>query len=72
MRKAYESKPEDINPIKDDDRQKDKLVVIRKVSNPFWLVREVLRYGKNCEIVSPEAVRQKMIKEIEKMNELYS
>jgi predicted DNA-binding transcriptional regulator YafY len=53
MVKAYEAKPNDIsNEVVGEVRQ-----VVRKVSNPFWLVREVLRYGENCEIVSPENVR---------------
>lgn len=71
MIKAYESKPEDINPITEEDREKDKLVIFRKVSNPLWLVREVLPYGKNCEIISPEQVREKFIKEIHNISELY-
>ncbi len=25
--------------------------------NPFWLMREVLRYGEDCVVVSPENVR---------------
>ncbi|MGM3305653.1 transcriptional regulator [Anabaena sp. WFMT] len=51
--KAYEAKPNDIsNEVIGEVRQ-----VVRKVSNPFWLIREVLRYGEDCEIVSPENVR---------------
>jgi predicted DNA-binding transcriptional regulator YafY len=51
--KAYEAKANDIsNEVIGEVRQ-----VVRNVSNPFWLVREVLRYGDECEIVSPEKVR---------------
>jgi len=71
MIKAYESKLEDINFITEEDREKDKLVIIRKVSNPFWFVREILPYGKNCEIISPEIVRDKFFDEVQKIVELY-
>ena len=67
MIKAYESKIEDID-VRDEG---DKLVVIRKVSNPFWLVREILPYGYKCEIVSPEVVRKKYIEEIKKITKIY-
>lgn len=71
MIKAYESKLEDITFITEEDREKDKLVIVRKVNNPFWLVREILPYGKNCEIISPEIVRKEFIKELQKIAELY-
>jgi hypothetical protein len=67
MRKAYETKLEDI----ETKLEEDKLVVIRKVSNLFWLVREVLPYGKQCEIVSPEVARNKFIEELKKISSLY-
>ncbi|WP_017306112.1 helix-turn-helix transcriptional regulator [Spirulina subsalsa] len=53
MVKAYEPKEDDLeNEVIGDIRQ-----VVRKVTNPFWLVREVFHYGNNCEIVAPESVR---------------
>jgi predicted DNA-binding transcriptional regulator YafY len=33
--------------------------VVRHVSNPFWLIREVFRYGEDCIIVSPDSVRDR-------------
>jgi hypothetical protein len=45
--------------------------VIRKTSSVFWLMREVLRYGKDCFIVSPERVREHFKKELEKLCHLY-
>ncbi|HLP87446.1 MAG TPA: transcriptional regulator [Nostocaceae cyanobacterium] len=58
--KAYQPKPNDIsNEIIGEVRQ-----VVRKVSNPFWLVREVLRYGDECVIVSPENVRSQIKKKL--------
>jgi predicted DNA-binding transcriptional regulator YafY len=63
MVKAYQPKLNDIsNEVIGEVRQ-----VVRKVSNPFWLVREVMVYGNDCEIVSPENVRslikQKLIEQ---------
>jgi predicted DNA-binding transcriptional regulator YafY len=34
--------------------------VVRKVSNTFWFLREVMQYGEDCEIVSPESVRDRV------------
>jgi predicted DNA-binding transcriptional regulator YafY len=56
MVKAYEPKPNDIsNEVMGDVRQ-----VVRQVSNPFWLIREVLRYGEDCIVVSPDSVRSRI------------
>jgi len=38
--------------------------VVRRVSNPFWLIREVFRYGKDCVIVSPQNVRDRFQQEL--------
>jgi predicted DNA-binding transcriptional regulator YafY len=32
--------------------------VWRRTSNPFWLLRDIRGYGKDCEIIAPESVRQ--------------
>lgn len=45
--------------------------VVRRVSNPFWVVREVLRYGKDCEAIAPEALRQKVKDEVRSLYKLY-
>lgn len=68
MVKAYESKDNvDIhNDVIGDVRQ-----VVRRVSNPFWLIREVMRYGKNCEVVAPQALREKIRQEVRSLYELY-
>ncbi len=56
--KSYESKPNDIsNELVGEVRQ-----VVRRVSNPFWLIREVLKYGEDCVIVAPEKLRS-LVKE---------
>lgn len=65
--KAYEPKPNDIsNEVIGEVRQ-----VVRNVSNPFWLVREMLRYGDECEIVSPENVRSLLQQKILTLCQLY-
>lgn len=45
--------------------------VVRQTSSTFWLIREVLRYGKDCEIVSPAAVRDRLKQELEPLCRLY-
>jgi hypothetical protein len=64
---AYESKTNqdefnDWHPERSQTRQ-----VIRQVSNTFWLIREVLRYGRDCEVIAPENVRLKVRREIEEL-----
>jgi predicted DNA-binding transcriptional regulator YafY len=67
MVKAYESKPKDIrNEVIGEVRQ-----VVRAISNPFWLIREIFRYGKDCEIVSPDNVRQHFQRELKAMRDRY-
>ncbi|MCM1983093.1 helix-turn-helix transcriptional regulator [Lyngbya confervoides] len=66
---AYESKAEDIrNEILASDPQKgvsQQRIVTRKVVNPFWLIREVLRYGPDCQIISPPEIRDLLKSEIQ-------
>ncbi|MEE3715456.1 WYL domain-containing protein [Tumidithrix elongata RA019] len=45
--------------------------VVRRVANTFWFTREVLRYGKDCKVASPQSVRDRIRQEIENMQELY-
>jgi len=60
--KAYEVKDRDIS---DEVIEVGKLrQIVRRVSNPFWLVREVLRYGQDCIVVSPENVRDRIKQEL--------
>ncbi len=64
---AYEPKEADIeNVVLGDIRQ-----VVRRVVNPFWLIREVFKYGRDCEIVAPDSVRDRVKQEIRKMCQLY-
>jgi predicted DNA-binding transcriptional regulator YafY len=55
--KAYEFRPgidEREELVSDKLRQ-----VWRRTSSPFWLLKEIRGYGKDCEVVAPESVRQK-------------
>ncbi len=65
--KAYESKDEDLsNEIIGDVRQ-----VIRKISNPFWLFREVAKYLNDCEIIAPENLRNQFKEKLRSLFQLY-
>ncbi|MFB8787938.1 MAG: WYL domain-containing protein [Potamolinea sp.] len=67
MVKAYEPRAKDIsNEIVGEMRQ-----VVRRVSNPFWLVREVLRYGGDCVVVSPENVRDRVKQKLKSLCQQY-
>ena len=67
MVKAYEPKANDVsNEVVGDVRQ-----VVRKVSNPFWLIREVFRYGEDCEIVSPQNVRDRFREKVKSLYQRY-
>jgi predicted DNA-binding transcriptional regulator YafY len=56
---AYQAKPED----SENDWLPDKARVrrvVRKVSSTFWFFREIAPYWEDCEIVSPESVRDRV------------
>jgi len=38
--------------------------VVRRISSTFWFMREVLPYGSDCEIVSPESVRSRFTQKL--------
>ncbi|BAU12839.1 hypothetical protein LEP3755_33710 [Leptolyngbya sp. NIES-3755] len=46
--------------------------VVRRVSSPFWLIREILRYGQDCEVVSPERVRELIKRELLELCDRYN
>lgn len=67
MVKAYESRDRDIeNEIVGDIRQ-----VVRRVSNPFWLIREVMRYGEDCVVISPDSIRNKIKQKLRSLCQQY-
>ncbi len=68
MVKAYEPRPKDIsNEVVGEVRE-----VVRRVSNPFWLIREVLRYGGDCVVMSPENVREPIKQKLRTLCDLYN
>lgn len=61
MVKAYEPRVgQDIS----DETTGNVRQVVRRVNHPFWLVREVLRYGQDCIVISPDNVREAVKREI--------
>ena len=56
---AYRAKPEDSENEWLADQSRIRRVV-RKVSNTFWFIREVMQYGEDCVIVSPDNVRDRI------------
>lgn len=66
--RAYEPKENDIH----DEIIANVRQVTRNVVNPFWFIREVFRYGSECVIVSPAAVRDRFKQEILQMIEQYN
>ncbi|WP_421658908.1 helix-turn-helix transcriptional regulator [Leptothermofonsia sp. ETS-13] len=64
---AYEPKPGDIdNQVIGDVRQ-----IVRRVANPFWLIREVSRYWEDCEIIAPDALRDRFRQKLETLCNVY-
>lgn len=45
--------------------------VVRRVSNTFWFLREVRRYGADCLISSPISIREQFVKELRRLVEHY-
>jgi hypothetical protein len=45
--------------------------VIREVSNTFWFIREILCYGKDCEIFSPKPMRDRFQQQLQGLINLY-
>ena len=68
---AYESKTtkDEINEWLPEQPQTRR--VVRQVSNTFWLMREVLRYGRDCEVIAPDSVRQQVKQEIAALFQQY-
>ncbi|MGG6293632.1 helix-turn-helix transcriptional regulator [Leptolyngbya sp. AN02str] len=66
--RAYEPKEDDIH----DEILANVRQVTRNVVNPFWLIREVRRYGPECVIASPDAVRDRFRQELLAMVEQYT
>ncbi|MBC7970024.1 MAG: WYL domain-containing protein, partial [Verrucomicrobia bacterium] len=68
---AYESKTSDICNEWLSDRDAPVRRIVRKVSNTFWFFREVFRYGEDCIIVAPEAVKTRFRQKLQFLCEYY-
>lgn len=67
---AYEAKPQDtLNEMLAGSPPIRR--VVRQVSHTFWLLRELLRYGKDCELVSPASLRDRMAQEVRSLAARY-
>jgi predicted DNA-binding transcriptional regulator YafY len=65
---AYEGREVDI----EDEMVDDVRRVVREVANPFWLLREIRRYGPDCDIISPPRLRELLAQEHYQMWQRYS
>jgi predicted DNA-binding transcriptional regulator YafY len=67
MIKDYQIKAEDL----EVHQEKEQLKVVKRISNPFWLIREIYPYRDQCEIISPLEVREKYLEEWEEIGKRY-
>ncbi|MBD2013178.1 WYL domain-containing protein [Microcoleus sp. FACHB-53] len=67
LAKAYEPKDDDLeNELMGDVRN-----VVRRVANPFWLIREVSRYWEDCVILAPDSLRDRLKQKLRSLCHLY-
>ncbi len=60
------------HPGQESSRDKDGSVILRfPVADFREITREVLKYGSEVEVLSPEALREEIRKEIKSMNKIY-
>lgn len=64
---AYELKEDDL----EAEVIKDVRQVVRRVVNPFWLIREVSRYWEDCVIVAPDSMRDRLKQKVRNLCHLY-
>ncbi len=69
---AYEPRPQDIHDqwLTSADHPPIRQV-IRRVAHPFWVKREVLRYGKDCLAIAPLSFRQQVIQDLQALRDRY-
>jgi hypothetical protein len=67
---AYQPKPEDqlVEWLPDQPQVKR---VIRRVSNTFWFIREIMQYSSDCVVISPQNVRSLVQQKIRNLCQLY-
>ena len=67
---AYERKTEDIF-VSELEGEPPVRKVVRNISGTFWFFREITRYGKDCEIVSPPEVRSRFRENLKSLCQAY-
>jgi predicted DNA-binding transcriptional regulator YafY len=40
-------------------------VVTRRITSTFWFIREIIRYGKDCKVLSQSGVRERLVEQLE-------
>ncbi len=71
MVKAYEPRAGDISDEVITVGEEKVRQVVRRVSNPFWVEREVLRYGGDCAVMSPDSLRDRLKQKLRTLCNLY-
>ncbi len=67
---AYERKHEDIF-VSELEGEPPIRRVVRNISSTFWFFREITRYGKDCEIISPPEVRSRFRENLKSLCQAY-
>ncbi|MBV5261883.1 WYL domain-containing protein [Synechococcus moorigangaii CMS01] len=67
---AYESKINDLQNEWHPELPKTRRV-IRNITSSFWLIREILHYGKDCKIISPDSVGDRLKNELRSLCQNY-
>lgn len=68
---AYEVRQSDKCDLIESNSDLPKRVVKRNIYNTFWFIREMLPYGKDCVIVAPTVLRDRLVKELKAALENY-
>lgn len=73
LAKGYEPKEGDIDSqlIENDPNLGRYRLVTRRITNPFWFFREILRYGEDCEIITPDNLRQQFRQKVRSLMDSY-
>ena len=64
---AYEPRIDDV----EDEQKGDYRRVVRRIYNTFWFEREILRYGADCIVVSPDVVRDRIAQTVQSIAQHY-
>ncbi|MDY7008029.1 MAG: WYL domain-containing protein [Cyanobacteriota bacterium] len=68
---AYQPKSNDIIPPEWLESDKRVRRVVRRVSSTFWFIREVLQYGPDCIVISPDSICDKIKEKLRSLCQQY-